>query len=163
MAGSIANQTGQGFYGYEFNESGPAREGFVSGTIGFVKDSIQGMCSGAMTFVGILTTIGADISALPSLPLESFVKSGLEMMQLGEFSMSNYAGPTMIAIGAGLFFTARRGMARTLGLIGVILYITAYAAGIDLSPYVSELQKILGPLLQQAEGIAIAFSSFITT
>ncbi len=107
----------------------------VGGTIGFFKDIVQGMCSGAMTFVGVLNTIGTDLSILPSLPLERFVDNALNNMAIGEFAASPYAGPVEIAIGAALFLTARRGIARTLGLLGVILYIASVATGTDMSQF----------------------------
>lgn len=119
----------------------------VGGTIGFFKDIIQGMCAGAMMFVGVLSSIGADLSILPNLPLERFVDNALNNIAIGEFVASPYAGPVEIVIGAALFLTARRGIARTLGLLGVIFYISAVATGVDLSRFTA----IAGDLFANVE------------
>lgn len=152
MAGYIANDD---YYQDYYNSSGES--GMIGGLFNFGRNLIQGACSGGMTFAGILTAIGADLTLLPNLPLEAFVLSTLEMLEIGDFAVSTYAGPVMIAIGAGLFLTARRGIARTLGIIGIIGYITAHATGLDLSPYLTQLE----PMIDQATVLWSQLAPFI--
>lgn len=117
--------------------------GLVGGTVGWVRSIIQGLCAGAMTFVGILNTIGADLSILEQLPFEAYIHSTLSSLSFGEIAATPFIGPMEIAIGAALFFTAGRGMARVIGLLGAIAYISAIATGTDLSQFTILAENLL--------------------
>jgi len=145
MSRYIANADYSEFIGQYNAPSGLSN--LFHGFAGFCKNLFQGACSGAMTIVGVLNTIGADLALLPALPLENFVHSALSQMKIGEFVTSDYAGLIEIAIGAALFLTAGNGMARTIGLLGIIIYISLAATGTDFSGLITMGQDLAVKLI----------------
>jgi hypothetical protein len=119
-------------------ESGFGILGPFSGLIGFVKDAVQGSCSGLLSLVGVshisgasggLATIGSEIESLDGL--------------WQSLSASGVAGPVELFAGIVLFFAARRTIARTLGLLVFIAGVAAYAQGYSATDMLSALSWLL--------------------
>jgi hypothetical protein len=137
---------------YDVRPTGESGFGFVgpfAGLIGFVKDAIQGSCSGLLALVGVsqlsgasgLATVGSEIESLDGL-WQSLSASGL-------------AGPVELFAGIVLFFAARRTIARTLGLLVFIAGVVAYAQGYTVTDMVS----VLSSLLEHAAAILQSISA----
>ncbi len=126
---------------YDVRPSGEHGFGFYrpfAGVLGFVKDSIQGSCSGLLALLGAsqlsgvaggFATVGSEIQSLDGL-WQSLSASGL-------------AGPVELFAGIVLFFAARRTIARTLGLVAFIAGVAAYAQGYTITDMLSALSWLL--------------------
>jgi len=127
-------------------ESGIGFAGPFAGLIGFVKDAIQGSCSGLLALVGASQLTGASVGiATVGSEIESL--NGLWQ----SLSASGLAGPVELFAGVVLFFAARRTIARTVGLIAFIAFVVAYAQGYtatDMLGVASSLLESVAALLQ---------------
>jgi len=122
----------------EFAYGGP-----IGGIIGFITDTVRGSCSGLLALLGGTHITGtASAMTLPA-GTESFV--GL----MEQLSVGGLTGPVEILGGAALFLTARRAIARTLGLLLFIGFAAAYANGYS----VPEMLTALSDLLKRAAGL----------
>ena len=113
--------------------------GPITGLVGFLMDMVRGSCAGLLTLLGVLhMTQGAQ--AAPAAP------QGLETIAAiaQQFSMNGFAGPAELIGGLVLFLTARRGIARTLGVLAFIALVAAYAQGITLADIASLAWAQLG-------------------
>lgn len=118
---------GEHFYG------GP-----ISGLIGFFMDTAKGACAGLLTLLGGTHMMGSVNAQQLAAPV------GLESITtlLQQFSMGGFSGPVELLGGIVLFLTARRTIARTLGLLAFIAMVVAYTQGytlVDLLPLLSSL------------------------
>jgi hypothetical protein len=138
---------------YDVRPAGENGFGFLgtfTGLIGFVKDAIQGSCSGLLALVGASQLSGASggIATVGS-EIESF--NGLWQ----SLSASGLAGPVELFAGIVLFFAARRTIARTLGLLVFIAGVVAYAQGYTVTDMVS----VVSSLLENAAAILQSISA----
>lgn len=131
-------------------ESGIRFLGPFASPVGFIKDAVQGSCSGLLALIGAsqlsgasggLATVGSEIESLNGL-WQSLSASGL-------------AGPVELFGGIVLFFAARRTIARTLGLLVFIAGVVAYAQGYTVTDMVS----VLSSLLENAAAILQSISA----
>ncbi len=126
---------------YDVRPAGERSFGFVgpfAGLIGFIKDAIQGSCSGLLTLVGVSQLSGAS---------GGFATVGSEIESLDglwqTLSTTGLAGPVELFAGVVLFFAARRTIARTLGLLVFIAGVAAYAQGYTATDMLSALSWLL--------------------
>ncbi len=132
--------TGRGAV-YDVRPSGEnsfSEQGFIAGLVGFVKDAVQGSCSGLLAligsshvggFAGGYTAIGSELEGLNN------VWQGL--------ASSGMAGPVELFAGIIMFLAARRTIARTLGLVAFIGFLVAYANGFSAADMLSALAALL--------------------
>ena len=125
----------------------PAREnaagGPVRGVFGFCKDTAQGACAGLLSLLGASHMMGASSAATSLGGVQSF--SGL----LERVASGGFAGPVELLGATVLFFTARRTIARTIGLLLFIGFMAAYVNGYSLV----EMLNALSELLRGAAGV----------
>ncbi len=112
--------------------------GPLSAPIGFIKDALQGSCSGLLALLGAthmtstpggFATVGSQIEGLDNI-WQTLAATGL-------------AGPVELFGGIVLFLAARRTIARTLGLVAFIAFIAAYANGYSLTDMLGGLSTFL--------------------
>ncbi|MHA7872414.1 MAG: hypothetical protein ACX939_08700 [Hyphococcus sp.] len=117
----------------EYYHAGP-----FGGVIGAVKDVCQGACSGFLGLLGAkhMTSTPEGFTALES-------NIGMIDVVWKSLSTNGLAGPIELLGGLVLFFAARRTLARTLGLVGFIAFIAAYAHGYTLSDMIAALSVLL--------------------
>lgn len=117
----------------------PAGEhGGVGGFFGFCKDGFQGACSGLLGLLGATHMTGAPAGFAQ---LHSNI-SWLDTIW-SSISAGGLAGPAELLGGAALFFAARRTVARLLGLLAFVAFISAYANGYSASDILSALADVL--------------------
>jgi len=117
--------------------------GPIGGLAGFCKDTMQGACAGLLSLVG-----ASHITATaPPIPAPGGGLATLEGV-LQNFSAGGLAGPVELIGGIVLFLAARRTIARTLGVLGFIGFIVAYANGYELP----EILAALSDILERASG-----------
>ncbi len=110
----------------------------VGGLFGFCKDGVQGACAGLLGLLGAthMTGAPAGFAELHSnIPWLDTIWSSI--------SAGGLAGPVELLGGVALFFAARRTIARLLGLLLFIAFITAYANGYSASDMLSFLANVL--------------------
>ncbi len=113
---------------------------------GFAKDMMQGVCAGAIAYVGTLNIRGADLSVLESMPVERLINRVLSSLPIDNFAEGGFIGPVEIILGIGFFFFARRKIARTVGLLGYggVLAASALGFGVDLSQLLPFAKTLIG-------------------
>ncbi len=125
----------------------PAEEnganGPLRGIFGVCKDTAQGACAGLLSLLGASHIMGASSSVASVSGVQSF--SGL----LEQVASGGLAGPVELLGATVLFFTARRTIARTIGLLLFIGFMTAYANGYSMP----EMLTALSELLKGAAGV----------
>ena len=122
---------------YDTRPDGDGSAG-IGGLFGFCRDGLQGACAGLLALLGAthMTSAPAGFAELHSKVawLDSIWSS---------LSASGLAGPVELLGGVALFFAARRTMARTVGLLAFIAYVTAYANGYSTADMLSVLAQLL--------------------
>lgn len=120
-------------------ESPPFFGGPIGSITGFCKDGMQGACA------GLLSLLGATHIAASPTPIAS-TGAGFESLPaiLQNFSAGGIAGPVELLGGIVLFLAARRTVARTIGLLGFVGFLWAYANGYELPEMLSFLSDLLG-------------------
>jgi len=110
----------------------------LRGLFGFCKDGFQGACAGLLGLLGATHMTGAP---------EGFAELHSNVAWLdniwGAFSAGGLAGPVELLGGIALFFAARRPIARVLGLLLFVGFVTAYANGYALSDMLAALANAL--------------------
>ncbi len=113
------------------------------GLFGFCKDGVQGACAGLLGLLGATHMTGAP---------EGFAELHSHVAWLdtiwSSISAGGLAGPVELIGGVALFFAARRTIARLLGLLLFVGFVTAYANGYSAS----DMLGFLANLLAQAAG-----------
>lgn len=117
--------------------------GPVSGIMGFFKDTAQGACSGLLSLLGATHMMGAPTALAPANGFQSF--HGI----LERLASGGLAGPAELAGAVVLFLTARRTIARTLGVLLFIGFMAGSANGYTFS----EMLTTLSDLLKGAAGV----------
>ena len=117
--------------------------GPLGGIVGFITDATRGACSGLLALMGGAHITGTASTITPQGSGLSYLTSILE-----QFSYSGIAGPVEVLGGIALFLTARRVLARTLGLLLFIGLLAGYANGYSLA----DMLGILSTALQAAAG-----------
>ena len=138
--------TGRGA-AYDVTPSGEFAYGApIGGLIGFFVDAVRGACSGLLALLGgthitgtasTITPAGAGFDALPQI--------------LEQFSAGGLAGPAELLAGIVLFMTARRTIARTLGLLAFIAFTVAYVNGYSLVDMLTALSDFLAAVAGRLE------------
>ena len=123
--------------------------GPLSNGIGFCKDTLQGACGGLLTVLGA-THMSAAQTSLPITTAASNIGSITGVLQ--QLSVGALAGPLELLGGVALFLTARRTIARTLGVLVFIGYLAARVNGYELS----EILTIAASFLAQASEVIYA-------
>lgn len=134
---------------YDVRPSGEyAYGGPFGGLIGFVIDALRGGCAGLLALLG-----GSHITGTAA-PLTA--PAGFESLTglLQNISAGGLTGPVEILGGAALYLTARRTIARTLGLLLFIGFITAYANGYSTAEILTALSKLLSSAAGAVDSIA---------
>lgn len=111
--------------------------GPLRGVFGFCKDTAQGACAGLLSLLGASHLLGAPSSVASVGGVQSF--SGL----LERFATGGFAGPVELIGATVLFLTARRTIARTIGLLLFIGFMAAYVNGYSLAEMLSALSELL--------------------
>ncbi len=122
----------------ESETGGPLR-----GVFGFCKDTAQGACAGLLSLLGA-SHILAPSSAAASLGGVQSITGLLERAASGGF-----AGPVELLGATVLFLTARRTIARTIGLLLFIGFMAATVNGYSMQ----EMLTVLSDLLRAAAGL----------
>ena len=125
-------------------------EGPFRGLLGFCKDTVQGACAGLLSLLGathILT--GSNGVAGPVAGPESFAAV------LERFAAGGLAGPVELIGAVVLFLTARRTIARTLGLLLFIGFIAAYMRGYSVPDILTALSALLEGAAGALESIPV--------
>lgn len=121
-------------------ETRPAGEsaagGPVRGVFGFCKDTAQGACAGLLSLLGASHIMGPS-SAAAFGGVQSI--SGL----LERVASGGFAGPVELLGATVLFFTARRTIARTIGLLLFIGFMAAYVNGYSMQEMLTALSELL--------------------
>ena len=117
----------------------------VRGLAGFLFDCSRGACAGLLTLLGGLHIIqGQAAETLTSAPATSM--AGV----LEKFAAGGLTGPIELIAGVALFVTARPGMARLIGLLAFIGFVTAYVQGYNpqeiLAIALSSIERIVDAL-----------------
>lgn len=112
--------------------------GPIRGLIGFATDATRGACSGLLALLGGMHMTGAVSAQQFSAP------AGLESLgaMLQQMSMGGIAGPVELIGGLALFLTARRAIARTLGLLAFIAFVVAYAQGYSIADMIAFISTL---------------------
>ena len=125
-------------HGGDFNRGGP-----LGGLFGFCRDTAQGACAGLLSLLGATHMMNATGAGAPSVAPQSL--TGL----LEGMAASGIAGPVELIGAAVLFFTARRTIARTLGLLLFVGFMAATANGYSIT----EMLTLLSDVLKGAAGV----------
>ena len=135
MAGAI---DARGAYYDTRASDGSGYGGPVASFIGFASDAVRGMCAGLLALLGGMHITGA------AAPAASY-DAGFEPLSglLQQLSVTGFSGPAELIGGVILFLTARRAIARTLGLLAFIAFLLAYANGYSLSDMLTALSSLL--------------------
>lgn len=134
---------GEGVYG------GP-----IGNLVGFFMDATRGACAGLLTLLGGIHMTGSATAQPIAAPagLEPFAA----MVQ--QFSMNGFSGPAELIGGIVLFLTARRAIARTLGLMAFIGLLVAYSQGYSFADIASYIWSVLGAAAEAANQAAVSQS-----
>ena len=138
--------TGRGA-SYDIQPDGErAYGGPIGNIVGFVMDATRGACAGLLTLLGGIHMTGSVNAQQISMPagLEPFAA----MVQ--QFSMNGFSGPAELIGGIVLFLTARRAIARTLGILAFIGLLFAYSQGYSLVDIASYVWAVLGAAAEAA-------------
>ena len=120
--------------------------GPIGNIVGFAMDATRGACAGLLTLLGGIHMTGSVNAQQISMPagLEPFAA----MVQ--QFSMNGFSGPAELIGGIVLFLTARRAIARTLGILAFIGLLFAYSQGYSLVDIASYVWAVLGAAAEAA-------------
>ena len=117
--------------------SGPFN-GPIAGIAAFIKDTVQGSCAGLLSLLGATHMTGAP-TGFASLGSEIEGLNGIWQT----IAANGLVGPVELIGGVALFLAARRTVARTLGLLGFIAFMAAYANGYTLPDILSAVSGAL--------------------
>lgn len=128
-------------------DASPAAErkagGPLRGVFGFGRDTAQGACAGLLSLLGASHIMGSSSAAASLGGVQSM--SGL----LERVASGGFAGPVELLGATVLFFTARRTIARTIGLLLFIGFMAAYVNGYSMQ----EMLTVFSDLLRAAAGL----------
>lgn len=125
-------------------EQGSFYGGPLGGLFGMGKDVCQGACAGFLSLMGATHLTGAQSSF-------GTVGSNIDFLDQvwASLSANGLAGPVELLGGIALFLAARRTISRTVGLLGFVAMVVAYANGYSFADMISALSD----LLQGAAGV----------
>jgi len=118
--------------------------GPISTLIGFIMDAVRGACAGLLMLLGGAHVMGGIGEKTPAATQgwDAFAAIAQHFSMNG--SMNGFAGAADLIGGAALFLTARRAVARTIGVLAFIALLAAYAQGYTLADVVSAAWRLLG-------------------
>ena len=125
-------------------EHGGLMSGPFGNLLGIVKDSCQGACAGFLAMLGAthLSTAAGGVGSLSS-------EIGMLDAVWQSLALNGLAGPVEVLGGIVLFFAARRTISRTIGLLGFIGVLAAYANGYSTN----DMIFLLSEILERASGL----------
>ena len=142
--------TGRGA-SYDIRPDGEgAYGGPIGNLVGFAMDATRGACAGLLTLLGGVHMTG-NLSAQ-----QAVAPPGLEPFAavVQQFSMHGVSGPAELIGGIVLFLTARRAIARTLGVLVFIGLLFAYSQGYSLADIASYVWSVLSAAAEAANQAA---------
>lgn len=112
----------------------------------FLKNAVQGAGAGFLTLEGskrVSADGGGAAGAESSVrAVDPTILDSLTEMARGLLAESSGAGMLLIAGALFLFLTAGKGGGRTIGLLGFVAAVAAYASGYDLAALAPFLQSL---------------------